>query len=157
MKVDETFKALMESVHESFLRLVAMPPVSAGTLPRDVPSECVYLFSEAGTHLYVGRTNHFRQRMGQQSRPSSRQNQAVFAFKLARELTGKTEASYTQKGSREALEADDEFKKAFTEAKTRVRRMELRFVEESDQLKQILLEIYVSAVLKTPYNDFETH
>ncbi len=35
--------------------------------------------------------------------------------------------------------------------------MDLRFIEEQDQLRQALLEIYVSAVLKTPYNDFETH
>ena len=35
--------------------------------------------------------------------------------------------------------------------------MDLRFVEERDQLRQTLLEIYVAAVLKTPFNDFETH
>ena len=35
--------------------------------------------------------------------------------------------------------------------------MELRFVEESEPLRQTLLEIYVAVVLKTPYNDFDTH
>jgi hypothetical protein len=29
--------------------------------------------------------------------------------------------------------------------------------EEADALRQALLEIYVSIILKTPYNDFDTH
>jgi hypothetical protein len=35
--------------------------------------------------------------------------------------------------------------------------MELRYIEENNPLRQALLEIYVSFVLKTPYNDFDTH
>jgi hypothetical protein len=35
--------------------------------------------------------------------------------------------------------------------------MDVRYVEETDALRQALLEIYVSIVLKTPYNDFDTH
>jgi len=35
--------------------------------------------------------------------------------------------------------------------------MDVRYVEETDPLRQALLEIYVSIVLKTPYNDFDTH
>jgi hypothetical protein len=57
----------------------------------------------------------------------------------------------------EALAADPEFARAFAQAKKRIRQMELRFVEETDALRQTLLEIYVAVVLKTPYNDFDTH
>jgi hypothetical protein len=35
--------------------------------------------------------------------------------------------------------------------------MDVRYVEETDPLRQALLEIYVSIILKTPYNDFDTH
>jgi hypothetical protein len=63
----------------------------------------------------------------------------------------------TDTDSRDALCADPEFAKAFLEAKRRVRQMEIRYVEERDPLRQTLLEIYVAVVLKTPYNDFETH
>ena len=35
--------------------------------------------------------------------------------------------------------------------------MELRYVEETDPLRQALLEIYASIVHATPYNDFNTH
>ena len=33
----------------------------------------------------------------------------------------------------------------------------IRFVEETDPVRQALLEIYVAAVLGTPYNDFDNH
>jgi hypothetical protein len=75
---------------------------------------------------------------------------------LARERTGRLQASYSKKDSREALQADPAFAAAFDEAKARIRKMDLRFVEEHDPLKQALLEIYVSIVLGTPYNDFNT-
>jgi hypothetical protein len=81
----------------------------------------------------------------------------VFAFRLARENTGRLEATYTPEGSRAALCADATFAAAFQKAKERVRSMDVRFVEETDPLRQALLEIYVSIVLKTPYNDFNTH
>ncbi len=72
-------------------------------------------------------------------------------------MTGHLQPAYTAKDSREALCADPEFAQAFLEAKRRIRKMELRYVEESDPLRQTLLEIYVAVVLKTPYNDFDTH
>ena len=50
-----------------------------------------------------------------------------------------------------------DFVSAFSEAKTRIRNMEYRCVEEPDQNRQALLEIYCAVVLKTPYNDFKTH
>jgi len=35
--------------------------------------------------------------------------------------------------------------------------MGVRFVEETDPMKQALLEIYAAVVLKTLYNDYDTH
>ncbi len=49
------------------------------------------------------------------------------------------------------------FKSAFDKAKERIALMDTRFVEESDPVRQALLEIYAATVLKTPYNDFDTH
>jgi hypothetical protein len=84
-------------------------------------------------------------------------NSAPFAFRLARRTTGQTQASYETEGSRAELERNPVFLKAFTRAKERVRRMDIRFVEENDPLRQALLEIYAAVALCTPYNDFETH
>ncbi|WP_405240414.1 GIY-YIG nuclease family protein [Lentisalinibacter orientalis] len=134
-----------------------MESVTAATLPRTAPTSGIYLFSEGDNHLYIGRTRMLRQRMGQHSRPGSRHNQAVFAFRLAREATGRLAADYAGDGRREALVEDKDFSRAFTEAKARVRNMDLRYVEEADPIRQSLLEIYASVVLETPYNDFDTH
>jgi hypothetical protein len=155
----ESFRQYADSLDPLFQRLIQMPPVTIAALPEDVPSQGIYLFSENGRHLYVGRTQRqsIRVRMRQHCVPSARQNEAVFAFKLAREMTGRLQPSYTVKGSRKMLEVDPEFRTAFLQAKQRVRNMELRFVEETDPLRQTLLEIYVGVVLKTPYNDFDTH
>ena len=82
---------------------------------------------------------------------------AAFAFRLARESTGKLKATYTTKGSRAALMQEPSFREAFDMAKERIRAMEVRFVEEPDPVCQTLLEVYVAIALGTPYNDFETH
>jgi hypothetical protein len=49
------------------------------------------------------------------------------------------------------------FAGAFMAAKERIRGMDYRYVEETDQNQQALLEIYCAVVLGTPYNDFGTH
>ena len=46
---------------------------------------------------------------------------------------------------------------AFKSAKKRIRTMEYRYVEELNQNRQALLEIYCAVVLGTPYNNFGTH
>lgn len=153
----QSFREYVEALHPSFERLLQAAPVKIKDLPRDAPGQCIYLFSEGSRHLYVGRTKNLRQRLRQHSIPGSQHNQAVFAFRLARESTGSLVAAYTVSGSRAALCAQDEFGSAFVLAKERVRNMDVRYVEEKDALRQALLEIYVSVVLKTPYNDFETH
>ena len=62
-----------------------------------------------------------------------------------------------RKGARERLRADLEFMASFERAKARVRAMEFRAVEESNQTRQALLEVYCAIALNTEYNDFGTH
>ena len=148
------FTALLEPLYR---RLMASPPVKVDALPRDIPTAGIYLFSERGRHLYVGRTNRMRQRLQEHSRPSSTSNSAPFAFTLARNSTGRRHASYRPDGARRQLEQDPGFRAAFTKAKQRVRRMDIRFVQEADPTRQALLELYVAIALETSYNDFDTH
>lgn len=131
----ESFRQYAEALDPLFQRLIQMRPITIATLPKDAPSRCIYLFSEVGKHLYVGRTHRqsLRRRLSQHSNRSAQHNQAVFALKLAREMTGKTRPSYTQLDSRKMLEADPDFKSAFLQAKERVRKMELRYVEEGQE------------------------
>ncbi len=134
-----------------------MAPVTVADLPLDTPRAGIYLFSEAEEHLYVGRTNTIRKRLQKHCRPSSGHNSATFAFRLAREITGQTVATYTEQGSRTELENDPVFGPVFIAQKQRVRKMNVRYVSEPEPLRQALLEMYVSVSLQTPHNDFDNH
>ena len=78
------FAEFVESLEPRFQALVQMTPVTAVNLPKTMPRRGIYLFSEAGQALYVGRSNHIRQRVGLHCRPGSAHNQATFAFRLTR-------------------------------------------------------------------------
>ena len=151
------FSQLIETLDPSLERLIAMLPVKSGTVPRNAPRSGIYLFTESGRHLYVGRSNRLGSRVRRHGAEASRHNVASFAFQLARRETGQTEASYRPEGSRAALSQEPGFTKAFSDAKARVRGMDVRFVEETDQLRQAFLEMYVHIALDTPFNDFDTH
>lgn len=155
--MNETFRRHVEALDPSFQALLSQAPATCEHLPRDIPRRGIYLFSESERPLYVGRSNRIRKRLQDHSRPSSGHNSASFAFRIAREVTGKMKATYSQKGSRAELENDPEFRLAFDAAKARVRAMEVRYVEETDPMRQALLEMYAALSLKTPYNDFDNH
>lgn len=155
--MDARFAKLIEALHPSFERLLEMSPVTTETLPRGMPKSGIYLFSEGNKYLYVGRSNRLRSRIRRHGVVASKHNVASFAFLMARKQTGRVTASYRAEGSREHLVEDPAFSDAFTDAKARIRRMSVRFVQENDQLRQALLEIYVHVVLRTPFNDFATH
>ena len=151
------FKEIVESLDPKLKALVAMPPVTRDQLPQNMPKQGIYLFSEGQEHLYVGRSDNIRKRLGLHCRASSQHNQATFAFRIARGKTGRTDATYTVEGSRRALLSDSEFLEAFERSKQAIRAMDIRFVEEKDPTRQALLEIYAATALETKYNDFENH
>lgn len=156
--MDAKFSTLVETLAPKLDALLATPPLHDGMLPPKMPESGIYLFTENGRHLYVGRSNKMRARYNLHCRPGSQHNQATFAFLLAREATGRMTVSYKPgEGSRAGLMDDPTFVAAFIAAKERIRKMEYRYVEETDQNRQALLEIYCAVVLATPYNDFGTH
>lgn len=151
------FAHFVETLEPKFQSLMAMKPVRYAGLPAQMPERGIYLFSEGASHLYVGRTNRIRKRLAGHCRASSTHFSATFAFRIARKDAGLLKATYTTKGSRAELVKDPTFGPAFVAAKARLANMDLRFVHEDDPVRQALLEIYVSVVLKTPFNDFDNH
>ncbi len=146
----------MENLHEKYEQLMAMEPVTMETPLHNTPEGGVYLFSEGARHLYVGRSKRqLNERLRDHIKKSAKDS--PLAFKLAREATGQTVTSYSGDYIREKLLSDPEFLKAYEDAKEQIRRMNIRWVHEPEPTKQALLEIYVSVVLETPYNDFDTH
>lgn len=135
--------------------LLAAPTHTVRTLPKDMPSAGIHLFSEAGRPLYVGRTNNLRKRLQYHTR--NNHNQATFAFLLARHKTGRLKASYPPRGSRKDLLTDPEFRAAFDAARKRICRMDVQFVEEADPIRQALLEVYAALEPRAEYNNFDNH
>lgn len=147
-----TFESYISSLENKYHELINSKPKKIEETPKE-PG--IYLFTEGKKHLYAGRTKNLRRRRKQHI--NHKVLDAPFAFRLAREKTGNKKATYTKKGSRKSLLADESFQKSFKLAKDRIAKMKYRCVIEDDPIKQALLEIYVAVVLETPYNDFCTH
>jgi len=152
--MNEKFRLVVESLQPKLEELLAIAPIQPTALPPTMPQAGVYLLSEGERHLYVGRSDSMPKRLRNHCRGTHRQ--AAFAFKLAREATGFTNPTYQQAGSRDDLMTRVEFVTAFQQARIRVGNMSLRYVVETDALRQCLLEVYVSVVLGTPYNRWNT-
>ena len=48
------FATLVETLAPKLDLLISVPPLAYGALPRTMPKSGVYLFTEAGRHLYFG-------------------------------------------------------------------------------------------------------
>lgn len=156
--INAAFATFVESLEPKLAELMAMPPVRYACLPREMPERGIYLFSQGKRHLYVGRTNKLRRRLAGHCRPSSNHFSATFAFRLAREKSGFTKASYSRAGSRPELVTHATFGPLFVNAKAQIAKMDIWFVEEEDPIRQALLEIYVAVSLGLErYNDFDNH
>jgi hypothetical protein len=127
----------------------------------------VYLFTEAGQHLYVGRCglteraarkgvghSNFRTRLAGHTRPSSAHNQATFAWRLAVEaVEGRWEDLPT---TRVELGRDSRFLQELIRQKERVTEMEFRVVTIADDFESYVFEPYAAMMLDTPYNSWAT-
>ncbi len=129
--------------------------VSAGHAWPNAPG--VYAMFEHGVCVYVGRTKSVRSRMRNHSAASSCHNKAAFAFRLAREATGKPPATYQTIGGRRALAEDPEFRAVFADQRARVGNMPAAFIELPDDAAQAVFELYAALCLGATYFDFATH
>jgi hypothetical protein len=128
----------------------------------------VYLFTEGGRHLYVGRTGKtersaragkqsasgFRARLAGHSRPGSGLSSATFAIRLALEQAAKEGSPIT--AARSELLEHPRFPALFVAAKERITAMEFRSVEIEDDRESAVFEVYAAYMLETPYNSFAT-
>jgi len=151
------FSGIVATLPGRLEELLACAPLSPAKLPREFAGAGIYLFTETGRHLYVGRSNDLRFRIQTHVRRSSATYQAAFAYRLAREVAGITKVPYRKLAPAEDWSIAEPFFSAFPASKERIRKMELRYVFEPDPLTQMLLEVYVATALNTPYNDFDNH
>ncbi len=117
----------------------------------------IYLLSEGLASLYIGQTRNVRRRIRQHGGTTSDENQASFAFLLAREMVARDHPHINLKLTRRTLAADTTFGECFRQMRKRVSEMEIRFVAVPDPELRTIFEVYAAILLATQYNSFETH
>lgn len=142
--------------------LLAAPAAKVAKHPQIPEAPGIYLFSESGEAggaeraIYVGQTRKLRSRLKNHTRLGGRNNQATFAFLLAK--TDAEAAGVDTKQYREVLELDEGFITHFEGAKVRVGEMLVRFIRLDGPIERTLFEVYAAMALDTlVYNSFETH
>jgi len=113
----------------------------------------VYVFYENNIAVYVGKTDNLGRRLKEHARNSSKNNDANFAFKIAKlewKLNNKTAIKITRK----ILDETETFLPHFDKAKKTVGNMKMKFVEIDDPNHQYLFEFWLAIKLSTKYNQF---
>jgi hypothetical protein len=156
----EAGRALFHAMVDELPRLLddlTRAPGEAVAKHNGIPEkEGVYLFSDGVNPVYVGQTRNLRSRLRQHTSPSSRENQAALAWRMA--LKDAAAAGHPVAGTRKELEADAQFGEHFREAKDRVAAMDVRFIELEDPVTRTIFEVYAARALGTDeFNSWETH
>ena len=136
---------------EMLERLTSSEVFRVGAVPPTIPQSGIYVFSENGEHIYVGRSDRIRRRISDHYARSWRK--AALALKIARSETGRA-ASYRPEGSTTELMNEPAFSEAFDQARARIRQMDVQVVEILDPVDQALFEIYAAEELSTPFNQW---
>ncbi|HEY2662532.1 MAG TPA: GIY-YIG nuclease family protein [Caulobacteraceae bacterium] len=149
LTLDDRFADITFGLHDQLDRLLAQPARTFESFSETEPQGGVYLFTEHGRHLFAGRTSRLYQRLLNHCRGSTSENRSLLKLSLIVEDT-----VFLARPMRKAAWSDVSrlpgFTEAFARAKNRVQMMDIRFIEERDDLAQLLLEVYCKAVLKTP-------
>jgi hypothetical protein len=153
LKNKNNFTHVIKEIKLKFKKLINCEQYSFSNHAKNSPKGGVYLLIEGKKNLYVGRTKRI---ITDRIKNHIYGNDCPFAFRIARKQTGYNKAAYKGKYTRKKLLHIKNFRIAYKKAKERIRKMKYKFVALSNPTKQALLEIYVSYILKTPYNDFKT-
>ena len=107
------FAEIVESFEPKLQLLLQADGCTPLEVSKAAPKAGVYVLFEDEKPLYVGRSNRLRKRLSNHCRPKATDKMAAFAFRLAREKTGFTKATYKKSGSRKELMNDPRFVRAF--------------------------------------------
>jgi len=156
-QLDAAFGDHVDQLHPQLVKLLETKPFTYATKAKSLPESVVYLFSNENGPYYVGRSRKFSQRLGNHCRMGSQPNQASLAYKMACRAVGFRPVGYSKESAwKQALGTVPGLKPAFDVAKTSLCEMQIRYVEEKDDVRQALLEIYCSVALQTPQNTWKT-
>jgi hypothetical protein len=158
----EIYDSVVARLPELLQELLAAPPAKVADHPQIPEAPGIYLFCEPASEgedekaIYVGQTRKLRSRLNNHTRLGGRNNQATFAFLVAK--TDAEAAGVNMKQYREELEKDEAFARHFDGAKARVGQMHVRYILLDGPIERTLFEVYAALALDTLiYNSFETH
>jgi hypothetical protein len=158
----EIYNSVVARLPKLLEELLAAPAAKVSEQEQIPEAPGVYLFCEPASHgdsespIYVGQTRVLRSRLKNHTRLGGKNNQATFAFLLAK--SDAEAAGLNTKQYREALEKDEQFISHFDSAKVRVSEMQVRFILLDGPIERTLFEVYAALALDTlVYNSFETH
>lgn len=152
----EVFDHLAAELPQLLEQLLTAPAAPVGEHLQIPNAPGIYLFSEFDHAIYVGQTRKLRQRLKNHTNPLGKNNQATFAFLLAKAEAEKAGLEIAQ--FRAQLEADRQFAEHFQAAKLRVSKMDVRFIELAGPIERTVFEVFASLALDTlVFNSFETH
>ena len=168
---EEEWRQLTAWLPEMLQSLLGSPPYNRQNRP-PMEGRGVYLFTENGRHLYVGRTGittrtrragteprtSFRMRFDQHTQAGNPPWSASFAMRLARIDAREAAVEIPPGGWWPTKDHHPDFNQLFTAAKLRVGdEMEMRvspFDDDERGIRSLVAEAYAAAILQTPFNDF---
>lgn len=150
--MSDGFDSLLADAKHAFDRLneTAPQPVQEANIPDKLAG--IYVFYEDGEPLRVGTSRNLRRRVKQHY--GSNRRSAAFAKLLARKKLNLPGGTRPGEGWKDQVNAYPKLKQAFKDAGQEIRKMSVRWVEESDADTRYLLEFYAAKELRTPHNDF---
>lgn len=168
----ERWRELMEWLPDMLEELLDSPVYGMGYRPPR-GQRGIYLFSEGGNHLYVGRTSitarsraggrapitSFRHRFDQHIQLGRPPRASSFANRLMLERARGLGLEVPAKWWANRKASTQEIYDIYMEEKARIGSMECRTVTFDDDVKGVrssTAEMYTHVQLGTPYNDFST-
>lgn len=149
------FAALAERLPVLLDQLCTASPLMRKDLSAVPHAPGVYLLSAGAEPIYIGQTRDLRQRLTHHGAPWARENQATFAFSLARR-EALLDVTFDPPATRRLLATDPSFAPIFARSRERVGAMAMRYVQVADAELRTVFEVYAAVLLGTD-NTFETH
>ena len=140
-----TFASTIKNIETAYRQLVEMDrPFRVDTHPSPVRAKlaAVYLLHGVGRPLYVGRTRDLRRRLSDHL--SSLVSKATLAVRMARITAGKGTTYKSNRSAKYLHDNDPTFQAEFSKARACISAMQVRYVCESNDVRQALLEIYAA-------------
>ena len=145
MKFEDIVNNLNENLDKLVNRLIKSDYVERNDLKN---INRIYVFFENSEPLYVGRTNknRMKRRIQEHSKSYSNKNSASFAYLIYSE----------QESFDKNVKTDNP---NFLKIKSRIEKMDIKYLEIDDEIIQTIFEPYLSYKLGTinKYNKFSTH